>query len=123
MHRELVWPLAFVSLYDDRLVIEALTDRISSMVERRECPGAEMPLLSSASGFLLIGLSDDETRERLIAHALKTEQDVMARYGLTEESVRQKIEEARQNQSMVLTIQVHTAVSAPVWGGVGCRLR
>lgn len=115
LHQELVWPLAFLSLSGDRLVIEALTDRMSSMIERRESPGAEMPLLSSASGYLLIGLSDDETRERLTETALRTETAVMARYGFSEECVREKIEEARQNQCMVLNIQAHTAVAAPVW--------
>lgn len=115
LHRELVWPLAFLTLCDDRLVIEALTDRISTMVERRESPGAEIPLLSSASGFLLTALSDEETQERLIAGAIKTEQHIMASYGLTEDGVREKIREARQNQYMVLTIKAHTAIAAPVW--------
>lgn len=115
LHQELVWPLAFLSLSGDQLVIEALTDRISSMIERRESPGAEIPLLSSASGYLLLGLSDDETRERLTEEALRTETAVMARYGFSEECVREKIEEARQNQYMVLSIQAHTAVAAPVW--------
>lgn len=115
LHQELVWPLAFLSLSGDRLVIEALTDRISSMIERRESPGAEMPLLSSASGYLLIGLSDDVTRDRLIETALQNESAVMARYGFSEDCVRKMIEDARKNQCMVLNIKAHTAIAAPVW--------
>lgn len=115
LQRELVWPLAFLRLYDERLVIEALTDRTSAMVDRRDISGAEVPLLSSASGFLLIAMSDEADKVALMEHALRTEKEMMESLELTEEGVRAKIEEAVVDGYVVLDIKKHVAMSVPVW--------
>jgi IclR family mhp operon transcriptional activator len=115
LQKEMVWPLAFLCLHKERLVVEALTDRISPMVDRRDSAGAEVPFLSSASGFLLIALADEPEKTALTEHALKNEKAIMKNYGLTEDAVRAKIEEAALNGYAMLDIQKHVAVSVPVW--------
>lgn len=115
LHRQLGYELAFLSLHNGRLIIESLSNRISAMIERRESSGAELPLLSSASGYLLIALTDNETRERLIARAVEGETSMVTPGGVAVEWVRQKIEEARRNQWVALTVDGQTVISVPVW--------
>jgi IclR family mhp operon transcriptional activator len=110
----LVWPLAVVRFYGGRLVVEALTDHGSPMLMRRETPGAQLPLLTSASGYLTIAGRPAEDRAKLAAQAYRADADLLRSVGLSERDVFRHIEETVAKGYAVLHLDSHSAVSVPV---------
>lgn len=111
---DLVWPLAVVKLYGHKLIVEALTDHASQMVVRRDSPGIEVPVLSSASGFVYMALASADDGRKLLAHALQAETAVLKRTGMSEPQVLELIGETRERGYAALHLATHSAVSAPV---------
>lgn len=109
-----VWPLAVVRFGGGRLVIEALTDHGSPMLIRREASGTELPLLTSASGYLMMSRMAAEERQKAAMHALRQEAEALRPLGLTEQDVLRRIEETVESGYAALHLPTHSAVSIPV---------
>jgi IclR family mhp operon transcriptional activator len=110
----IVWPLAVIRFDGGRVVIEALTDHGSPMLIRRESSGTELPLLTSASGYLMLSRLGAEERHKTVAQACRQEGETLKAAGLTERDVYRQLEETAESGYCVLHLPSHSAVSIPV---------
>lgn len=114
---ELIWPVAMLRLCETGVVVEALTDQSSNVLERRDSPGIEMSPLSGASGYLLLALAEREEQELALARIFARDQQIIAANGLTMDKVLAQIEESRvQGYAVIhhLRPQRRSAVSVPL---------
>lgn len=114
LEQELVWPLAVLRLNDKTLLVEALTDHSSAMIERRDSPGINVPLLTSSCGYLYMALLPAKEGGELLAFALDTGADVLESIGKTAADIEAQIEETRRNGYTMLHLPSHSALAVPV---------
>jgi IclR family mhp operon transcriptional activator len=110
----LVWPLAVVRFDKGRLVIEALTDHGSPMLIRRESSGTELPLLTSASGYLMMSRMGAEERQRVVSQAFRQDGETLRSLDLSESKVLRQVEDTIANGYAAVHLPSHSAVSIPV---------
>jgi len=110
----LVWPLAVIRFGGGAVVIEALTDHGSPMLIRREAAGSNLPLLSSASGYLMMARSTADERQKMVAQAWRQDGDAMRAMGITEDDAWRQIADTIKRGFAVLHLPSHSAVSIPV---------
>ncbi|MFC0204593.1 helix-turn-helix domain-containing protein [Novosphingobium soli] len=124
LEADLIWPLAVIRLHEMTLIVEALTDHGSQMLERRDSAGTEVAPLVSTAGYLLMALLPATQGDRFLEHALETDRATMARLGWTEGDVREKVAETRRDGFAHLHLQTHSAIAVPVSceGRISCAL-
>ncbi len=124
LEAELVWPLAVICLRDNSLIVEALTDHESRMLERRDSAGLEVAPLASTSGYLHMALLPEARRLAYLDHALASDKATMDRLGLSVEQVADTVEQTRRDGFASLHLASHSALAVPVWcdGDLYCAL-
>ena len=115
LEAELVWPLAVICLHDQMLIVEALTDHNSQMLDRRESAGTEVSPLYSASGCLFMALLPEPERQAYIAHVREQGMEMLERLGITWEDVEVRIARAREQQYAELHLPTHSTIGVPVF--------
>jgi len=114
LSNRLVWPLAVVRFGGGRLVVEALTDHGSPMLIKREASGTELPLLTSASGYLMMSRMGAEERLKAVTQAFRQNGEMLRALGLTDRDVLRRIDETIANRYAALHLPSHSAVSIPL---------
>lgn len=114
LEAELIWPLAIVCLYGQTLIVEALTDHRSQMIERRDSPGIELSPLYSTSGYLYMAFLPEPQRREYIEHVITTGGEIMKKLGIGVQDVLAKVEEARKQGHAIVHLPTHSAISVPV---------
>ena len=124
LEEEVVWPLAVIRLRDQSLIVEALTDRGSQMVLRRDSPGIEVPLLTSSSGYLYMALLPEAEGSALLDHAIASGGQLLRQLPMTQGDVKAQHVAARNLGYSALHLPSHSALAVPVWveGALFCAL-
>lgn len=124
LEQELVWPLAVIRLFGNTLIVEALTDHGSQMVERRNSAGIEVPPLVSSCGYLYMALLSPAEGQAFLAHALANGAPTLARLGMSAEEVMTTVEKTRRDGYAALHFESHSALAVPVYleGRLFCGL-
>ena len=117
LEQEVVWPLAAIRLHGQTLIVEALTDHGSQMVERRDSPGIELAPLASSCGYLYMALLPPAKGQAFMAHAIAHGAETLARIGMSVDDVKAKVDEIRRHRYCALHFQSHSALSVPVYLG------
>lgn len=124
LEAELIWPLAVIRLHDRALIIEALTDHGSQMLERRDCAGTEVAPLVSTAGYLHMAFLPQGQARRYIDHVLATDTATMERLSMSAQDVIDKVAETQRHGYAHLHLDTHSAMAVPVWchGAISCAL-